>query len=80
MMIECEVKSGQTVESIKHTRREGGDEIGVKFKLKMVEGRKCGCGMMIECEVKTDQTVESIKHTRREGGDGVGVKINERGN
>ncbi len=24
MMIECEVKSGQTVESIEHTRREGG--------------------------------------------------------
>ena len=31
MMIECEVKSGQTVESIKHTRREGGDGVGVKM-------------------------------------------------
>ena len=31
MMIECEVKSGQTVESIKHTRREGGDGVGVKL-------------------------------------------------
>ena len=31
MMIECEVKNGQIVESIEHTRREGGDGIGVKF-------------------------------------------------
>ena len=31
MMIECEVKTGQTVESIEHTRREGGDGVGVKF-------------------------------------------------
>ena len=30
MMIECEVKNGQTVESIKHTRREGGDGVEVK--------------------------------------------------
>ena len=30
MMIECEVKTGHTVESIKHTRREGGDRVGVK--------------------------------------------------
>ena len=30
MMIECEVKSGQTVESIENTRAEGGDGIGVK--------------------------------------------------
>ena len=30
MMIECEVKSGQTVESIENTRREGGDGVGVK--------------------------------------------------
>ena len=31
MMIECEMKSGQTVESIKNTRREGGDGVGVKL-------------------------------------------------
>ena len=31
MMIECEVKTGQTVESIEHTRIEGGDGIGVKL-------------------------------------------------
>ena len=31
MMIECEVKSGQTVESIKYTRREGGDGVGLKL-------------------------------------------------
>ena len=30
MMIECEVKSGKTVESIENTRREGGDGVGVK--------------------------------------------------
>ena len=30
MMIECEVKTGQTVESIEHTRREGGDGVVVK--------------------------------------------------
>ena len=27
MMIECEVKTGQTVESIEHTRREGGEVV-----------------------------------------------------
>ena len=31
MMIECEVKSGQAVESIEHTRREGGDGVGGKL-------------------------------------------------
>ena len=30
MMIECEVKTGQTVESIENTRMEGGDGVGVK--------------------------------------------------
>ena len=37
MMIECDVKTDQTVESIEHTRREGGNEVGVKI-WKMVEG------------------------------------------
>ena len=31
MMIECEVKSGQTVESIEHTRRERGDGVGANL-------------------------------------------------
>ena len=31
MMIEREVKSGQTGESIENTRREGGDGVGVKM-------------------------------------------------
>ena len=31
MMIECEVKTGQTAESIEHTRREGSDGVGVKL-------------------------------------------------
>ena len=30
MMIECEAKTGQTVEPVEHIRREGGDGIGVK--------------------------------------------------
>ena len=31
MMINCEVKSGQTVESIEHIKREGGQFVGVKL-------------------------------------------------
>ena len=34
MMIECEVKTGQTVESIENIRREGSDGVGVKFNEK----------------------------------------------
>ena len=30
MIIECEVKNGQTVESIENTRREGGERVGTK--------------------------------------------------
>ena len=30
MIIECEVKNGQTVESIENTRREGGEGVRVK--------------------------------------------------
>ena len=30
-MIECEVKIGQTVESIENTRIKGGDGVGVKL-------------------------------------------------
>ena len=31
MMIECEVKTGQTVESIEYTRIKGGDGVGAKI-------------------------------------------------
>ena len=31
MMVECEVKIGQTVESIENTRRERGDGVGRKL-------------------------------------------------
>ena len=31
MMIECEVKAGQTVEPIENTRRKGGDGVVVKI-------------------------------------------------
>ena len=32
MMIECEVKSGQTAESIENTREEGGEAVSKKTK------------------------------------------------
>ena len=31
IMIEYYVEAGQTVESVEHTRREGGDGVGVKL-------------------------------------------------
>ena len=31
MMIECDSKIGQTVESIEHSRREGGDGVGIQI-------------------------------------------------
>ena len=31
MMLGCEVKTGQTAESIEHIRREGGDGVEVKL-------------------------------------------------
>ena len=34
MMIKCEVKTGQTVESIENTRREGGDGVEAKMNEK----------------------------------------------
>ena len=44
MMIECEVKTGQTVESIEHTRREEGQFVGIKVQ--MEDGlRKDVCGI-----------------------------------
>ena len=30
MMIECEVKTGQTIESIENTRREGGESVRIQ--------------------------------------------------
>ena len=32
MIIECEIKTGQTVESIEHIRREGGDGVVSKIE------------------------------------------------
>ena len=37
MMIECDVKTSQTVESIENTRREGGDGVGMKRKRKGID-------------------------------------------
>ena len=77
MMIECEVKTGQTVESIEHTRMEGGQAVGTQVS----NGRLLKEGDLLkEWKEQIRETVESIENIRREGGDGVGVKLNERGN
>ena len=77
MMIECEVKAGQTVESIEHTRIEEGEIIGIQgsngFLLKE------GC-LWNEWKEQIRETVESVENIRIKGGDGVGIKLNERGN
>ena len=71
MMIGCEVKIGQNVESIEHTRREGGQIVGIQCS----NGRwlKEGC-LWNEWKEQSKETVESIEHTRGEGCDGVGGK------
>ena len=71
MMIECEVKTGQTVESIEHTRREGGQFVGMQGSngIWLKEG-----GLWNEWKEQIGETVESIENIRIEGGDGVGVK------
>ena len=77
LMIECEVKTGQTVEFIEHTRREGGQMIGIQCSNgRWLKER----GLWNEWKEQIGETAESIEHTRREGGDGVGVKLNEKGN
>ena len=77
MMIECEVKSGQTVESIEHIRRKGGQFVGIQAS----NGTwlKKGC-LWNEWKEQVGETVESIEETKREGGNGIGGKLNERGN
>ena len=71
MMIECEAKTGQTVESIEHTRREGGQFV-------IIQASKGGWlkegGLWKEWKEQRVETVESIEHTRINGGDGVVVK------
>ena len=76
MMIECEVKTDQAVESIEHTRREGCEFVIIQAS----KGRllKEG-GLWSEWKEQIGETVESIEHTRIEGDDGVGRKINKRG-
>ena len=71
MMIECEVKTGQTVESIEHTRIEGGQIVGIQDSNErwLKEG-----GLWKEWKEQPGETVESIEQIRMEGGDGVGVK------
>ena len=77
MMIEREIKTCKTVESIEHTRREEGQFVGIQGSKRrwLKEG-----GLWNEWKEQEVETVESIENIRREGGDGVGVKFNERGN
>ena len=77
MMIECEVKTDQTVESIKHTRWKGGEFVGIQGS----NGRwlKEG-GLWKEQKEQIRETVESIENARIKGGDGVVEKVDERGN
>ena len=77
MIIGCEKNTGQIVESIENTRREGSKSVGIQFSNRrwLKEG-----GLWKEQKEQIGETVESIQYTRREGGDGVGVKFNERGN
>ena len=77
MMIECEVKTGQTVESIEHTRREGGQFVGMQVSNGILLKEEC---LRNEWKEQPGKAVESIENIRIEGGDGVGVKFNERGN
>ena len=76
-MIECEVKTCQTVESIEHKRIEEGQFVGIQSSNR--RWLKEGC-LWKEWKEQRGETVESIEHTRRERDDGVGVKLNERGN
>ena len=72
MMIECEVKIGQTVESIEHTRREGGQFVGTQDS----NGRWLKEGdLWKEWKEQIRETVESIENTRIKGGQFVGKQI-----
>ena len=72
MMIECEVKTSQTVESIEHTRREGSQFVVIQGS----NGRwlKEG-GLWKEWKEQIGETVELTEDIRIEGGDGVGRQI-----
>ena len=71
MMIECEMKTGQTVESIESIRSEGGEFVVMQGS----NGRwlKEG-GLWNEWKEQIRETVKSIEHTRREGGQFVGMQ------
>ena len=72
MMIECEVKTGQTVESIEHTRREGCEGVGVKIKnRKMMEWSQ---NNEMKWEIKKFERDKTGEDIRREGGEMVGIK------
>ena len=70
MMIECVVKTGQTVESIEHIRRERGQFVGIQAS----NGRWLKGGCLCNKWKEKGKTVEFIEHIRMEGGDAVGGK------
>ena len=68
MMIECDIKSCQTVESIEHTRREGSQFVGMQGS----NGRWLKEGSLLnEWKEQSGETVEFIERIRIDGGDGV---------
>ena len=72
MMIECEVKAGQTVESIEHIRWDGGQIVGRQGS----NGRWLKEGdLWKEWKEQRDETAESIEHIRIEGGQLVGTQV-----
>ena len=73
MMIECEVKTGQTVESIEHTRIEGYEGVGVKIRnRKMMDWPQ---SKEMRWEIKRFERGKTGEDIRREGGEMVGMKI-----
>ncbi len=64
------VKTCQTVESIEHIRREGGQFVGIQGSNGIWLKER---GLWNEWKEQRE-TVESIEHIRRKGGDGIEVK------
>ena len=70
MMIECEVKTGQTVESIENIRRKGGQLVGMQASKRWL---KVGC-LWNEWKEERRETVESIENIRREVSQSVRIQ------
>ena len=77
MMIECEVKTVQTVESIEHTRREGGDGVGTQISN---GGWLNEVGLWKEWREQNEETVLVREDTRRKCGQTIAPEMEcERG-